>query len=377
MHSAISNLGAGGMHDVQLSDIANSVLYGCFFPGGFFAGSVNTNRFPCRVEHPWTAPDPLDRDHRIRPLTRRPLELPSLILAGAILGLSASLFWAAQGAVMMSYPTKRDKGRSYNLFWSLFQLGTLVRHRRLHRHHHHSADVCRIQLCCRTASSAATAQRSRSRHLWDRGRGAVEFGAITSFLFNDRTRALVALLTGLGSIIGSVIIGLLKDTLPFPRRNSSLVASAAVFLMVCAVWGGGVAFRSTFSVAILCYGGSLFHGTGWTVLLEDPMFAYYVVDAAFNGLAHYTMSAITNEPFRLARTAAYYKAIRSAGAAVSFGMDAVDTPYLGEILISWLLIVIALPLSRTYDDDDDVENAGLTKVVSPKSAAAAQRAEEN
>ncbi len=41
MHSAISNLGAGGMQDVQLSDIANSVLYGCFFLGGFFAGSVN------------------------------------------------------------------------------------------------------------------------------------------------------------------------------------------------------------------------------------------------------------------------------------------------------------------------------------------------
>lgn len=41
MHSAISNLGAGGMQDVQLSDIANSVLHGCFFLGGFFAGSVN------------------------------------------------------------------------------------------------------------------------------------------------------------------------------------------------------------------------------------------------------------------------------------------------------------------------------------------------
>lgn len=46
MHSAISNLGAGGMQDVQLSDIANSVLYGCFFLGGFFAGSVNVGIGP-------------------------------------------------------------------------------------------------------------------------------------------------------------------------------------------------------------------------------------------------------------------------------------------------------------------------------------------
>lgn len=50
----------------------------------------------------------------------------------------------------------------------------------------------------------------------------------------------------------------------------------------------------------------------------------YVVDAAFQGLAYYTMSAITNEPFKLARMAAYYKGIQSAGAAVSFGMDAVE-----------------------------------------------------
>ncbi|KAK8920242.1 UNC93-like protein 2 [Metarhizium anisopliae] len=41
MFSAISNLGAGGTQDVQLSDIANSVLYGMFFLGGFFGGSIN------------------------------------------------------------------------------------------------------------------------------------------------------------------------------------------------------------------------------------------------------------------------------------------------------------------------------------------------
>lgn len=46
------------------------------------------------------------------------------------------------------------------------------------------------------------------------------------------------------------------------------------------------------------------------------------MDAAWQGLAYYTMSSITNNPFRLARMAGYYKAIQSAGAAVSFGMEA-------------------------------------------------------
>lgn len=35
------------------------------------------------------------------------------------------------------------------------------------------------------------------------------------------------------------------------------------------------------------------------------------------------MSGMTNNPFKLARMAGYYKGIQSAGAAVSFGMDAV------------------------------------------------------
>lgn len=35
------------------------------------------------------------------------------------------------------------------------------------------------------------------------------------------------------------------------------------------------------------------------------------------------MSSMSNEPFKLARMAGYYKGVQSAGAAVSFGMDAV------------------------------------------------------
>lgn len=49
----------------------------------------------------------------------------------------------------------------------------------------------------------------------------------------------------------------------------------------------------------------------------------YIGDAMYQGLAYYTMSAMSNDPFKLARMAGYYKGVQSAGAAVSFGMDAV------------------------------------------------------
>lgn len=48
----------------------------------------------------------------------------------------------------------------------------------------------------------------------------------------------------------------------------------------------------------------------------------------YQGLAYYTMAAMSNDPFKLARMAGYYKGVQSAGAAISFKMDAVKVGYL-------------------------------------------------
>ena len=57
------------------------------------------------------------------------------------------------------------------------------------------------------------------------------------------------------------------------------------------------------------------------------------------------MGAISNDPFTLARFTGFYKAIQSAGGAGSFGMDAVNTPFLNEHLASWCLMLFSLPLA--------------------------------
>lgn len=49
-----------------------------------------------------------------------------LILAGALLGISAALLWSAQGAIMMSYPLEKDKGKAFAIFWAIFQSGSLI-----------------------------------------------------------------------------------------------------------------------------------------------------------------------------------------------------------------------------------------------------------
>lgn len=80
------------------------------------------------------------------------------------------------------------------------------------------------------------------------------------------------------------------------------------------------------------------------------------------------MGALSNDPWKLARFAGLYKAVQSAGGAISYGMDAVkvsrlcittstgsatdchsttpaQTPYLTEHLVSALLFLVSLPLA--------------------------------
>ena len=49
-----------------------------------------------------------------------------IIAAGAILGICAGLLWTAQGSLMMGYPTESQKGRFISIFWSIFNLGSVV-----------------------------------------------------------------------------------------------------------------------------------------------------------------------------------------------------------------------------------------------------------
>lgn len=215
-----------------------------------------------------------------------------LILAGGILGFTASLFWAAQGSVMMSYPTEKDKGRSFSLFWAIFQLGTLIGSSIALGIQFHStlpavSTSVYVAFLVIQLIGIAISWLVLPPHAIIRGDGTVvemeaslapkqelrEFvqmlkdwrmlallpmcfasnyfyayqNALTASLFNGRTRALVALLTGLGSIVGSIVIGLLTDILPMTRRHRAISSCAVVIILTCAVWAGGLGFQLKFT----------------------------------------------------------------------------------------------------------------------------------
>jgi MFS family permease len=413
MFSAVSNLGAGGTQDVALSDTANGVLYGLFALTGLVSGGI------CNLLGP--------RLTLFFGTLGYALYVGSLwcfqtqgtqwffILAGAILGITAALLWSAQGEIMMSYPLEKDKGKMFGIFWAIFQFGTFIgsvialainiRSGKLTAVSTSTYIAFLVIIFCGVASSflilppnkvirgdgtlvklqAASSLRAELRgmlNLFTNWRMIALLpmffasnyfyayqGALNTAKFDGPTRALNGTLEAAGAIIGALLIGyFVLDGNWLGRRNRGYLGLTVVTSLTIIVWGIGLSWQVSFDRAdatshnLISYHDSNYKGKG------TLFFFYYFTDSCYQALAYWIMSAMTNDPFTLARYAGFYKAIQSAGSAGSFGMDAVATPFLNEILGSWILTLISFPLAflvvrqikeTNYDDENMVYVADL------------------
>lgn len=71
------------------------------------------------------------------------------------------------------------------------------------------------------------------------------------------------------------------------------------------------------------------------------------------------------------RYAGFYKGVQSAGAAVSWQVDAHNAPLLSELIVNWTLVTISYPLLAVLvilavkDDHEGEEGEGKVKSVMP------------
>jgi hypothetical protein len=126
MFNALNGLGGAGQLSANAAagTASNSALYAAFAVVGFFAGSV-TNALGIRFALSFGGlgycvyiSSYLCYNH-----TRN---LGYVIFSGLLLGACAGVLWSAQGAIMMSYPVEKLKGRSISLFWIIFNLGAVI-----------------------------------------------------------------------------------------------------------------------------------------------------------------------------------------------------------------------------------------------------------
>jgi MFS family permease len=123
MFNALNGLGGAGQRS-SASDASNSALYAAFAVVGFFAGTI-TNTLGIRFALSFGGlgycvyvSSYLCYNHTHN--------LGYTIFAGLLLGCCAGILWSAQGAIMMSYPPEKLKGRFISWFWIIFNLGAVI-----------------------------------------------------------------------------------------------------------------------------------------------------------------------------------------------------------------------------------------------------------
>ena len=124
MFNALSGMGGGGQLDTLTVNAANSTLNGVFGIVAFFSGSI-TNKVGIRAALSFGG---LGYVVYISSFLSYNFDSNRgfCIFAGALLGACAGMLWTAQGAIMMSYPKERSKGRYISWFWIIFNFGGVL-----------------------------------------------------------------------------------------------------------------------------------------------------------------------------------------------------------------------------------------------------------
>ncbi|KAI8381392.1 major facilitator superfamily domain-containing protein [Radiomyces spectabilis] len=386
MFNALSGLGAGGSmsSNVHLIDAANSALYACFSVVGFFAGSV-TNTIGVKTTLTIGSIGYAIYSAALWVYDRKQIE-GFVIAAGAILGCCAGIFWSAQGAIMMAYPEEKNKGKYVGIFWTLFNLGGILGSLialALNLENNHAGVstgtyiafvivmLIGIALSFTLAppsrvvrKDGSTVAIAKSAHwkkelmgvvlVWKEWRMLALIPAflasnwfyayqfrVNAVYFSPSTRALNDLMYWGFQILGSLMLGFLLDFQGMSRRSRGLLGLTIIFAVLMAVWAGGFVFQLTFFNDYK----DLVHWTDQRFAGPFVLFIMYgFSDSLYQSYMYWLMGAMSNDPALLARYAGFYKAVQSAGAAIAFGIDAVNIPLRWECLICWIMVFISFPL---------------------------------
>lgn len=126
MFNALNGLGGAGQlsQNAHASDASNSAVYATFAVVGFFAGSI-INWLGIRISLSFGGlgycvyvGSYLSYNHN--------QNFGYIVFAGCFLGCCAGILWSAQGAIMMSYPSEKHKGRYISWFWIIFNMGAVI-----------------------------------------------------------------------------------------------------------------------------------------------------------------------------------------------------------------------------------------------------------
>ncbi|KAG7090640.1 hypothetical protein E1B28_009742 [Marasmius oreades] len=414
LFNAINGLGAAGRLDPTTSSNSNTALYSTFGVAAFFAGSIN-NVLGSKLTLLLGSFGYCIYIGSYLTLKLHPNASGFVIAAGTILGACAGMLWSAQGSLMLSYPTEKEKGRYIAVFWTIFNLGSVVGAAISFGENFHSLsnDVntgTYIAFLVLTAIGISVPTLMVSPEKIIRTDGTKvniplhpswktqiyglwvalktdplivllfpmffasnwfytwQFNMYNWALFNIRARSLNNLVYWVSQIIGSILISFLLDRTSLSRRVRAFSSWAILFAMIFVTHTWAYFYQKEYTRET--YAGDMtkmdIYDKGYI-----PRVCLYVLfgilDAMWQTTAYWIMGAMSNDPAKLAYFAGFYKSLQSAGAAGVWRADAVQLPYMGIFISTWVLLVagllFALPMIHLrVKDHTDFEDETIARM---------------
>lgn len=336
------------------------------------------------------------------------------IFAGAYLGVCASLTWAVQGSMIMSYSSEDRKGLFFAVNWIIFNVGTV------------------IGSCIPLAQAIQTGTSSASTGTFAAFMALVGCGIVVASLllpmdkvykmdgskvvaskypsmkselkgmyhvlvhepkiyllipmfatsnwyytyqFNDfngggkfdlKARSLNSLLYWFSQMVGALLLGVILDWGRFRRSVRAKIGWVVVFVLGMAIWGGGLKFQLGYDRNSDLTAMS-FTDRGYI----GPMFLYMfygMFDAMYQSFIIWVLGSMSNNPRTTAIYASLYKSIQSAFAAIVWALDSRKVSYMSLFGSSWGMcagsLLIAVPLVFfMITDHTDMEKDGMKQIL--------------
>jgi MFS family permease len=385
LFNAVNGLGGGGQLDATTGANANVALYSTFAVVGFFAGSIN-NRLGSKLTLQLGTFGYCLYIGSYLSLNIHPKSGAFVVAAGAILGVCAGMLWAAQGSLMLAYPTESQKGTYIAIFWSIFNLGGVVGSAvALGTNFNNSAGTVAngtyIGFIVLTAigitipmfltdpkhviRSDGTKVTVPLHPTWKTQLYGLyltlrtdpmilllfpmffcsnwfytwQFNDFNGALFTLRGRSLNSMLYWTSQIFGAIGMSFILDS-KFSRRTRAFGGIAALMLMIFVTHIWAYFYQIQYTRAT----------TPNTIDIHDKRYVGRVflyiflgfLDSMWQTTSYWLMGAISNDAGKLAIMVGFYKSIQSAGAAGVWRADAVKLPFMNIFISTWVLLVAGL-----------------------------------
>ncbi|CAO3658802.1 unnamed protein product [Umbelopsis vinacea] len=384
MFNAVNGMGGAGQADPKTADDANTALSVTFTVCSLIGAPVY-NIFGIRVIIPAALTYVLYIGSYLTPNSG------FSIATGAILGIGAGFLWTAQAGIMMSYPSEAEKGKFFATFWMIFNLGATMGSAIGLGKEWSSGEAQKVSvgtyiafmvimaigaLCALALLPPGKVIRADGTPVslhkfsnWKREAMQILllfkdwrmlvliplFAGSNWFYtyqfqvyngggyFNLRARTFNNMFYWMFQIIGAGLFGFFLDWKVLGNRKiRAYIGNTFTLVFMSALWIGCIFVQQRFtreSVAALKKDSTLqmdvFTPGYGGLLIEYALFG--AGDAIYQGFIYWLLGTMTNDTERAARYGGFYKTIQNAANAIVGQVDAIGTPFMTELAVSFAL----------------------------------------